>query len=343
MVVVLKKDASLKEISDLMKFLESSGIKIHVSKGEQRTIFGLIGELNKEIEEQLTSFPAVENIVRITKPYKLASKEFKSEPTIIKVNGTFIGGGSFTIIAGPCAVESKEQIIETAYFVKECGGNILRGGAFKPRSSPYSFQGLGIEGLKYLAEAKEKTDLPVITEVLSPEDAIIAAEYVDILQIGARNMQNFALLKTVGNIGKPVLLKRGMVSTIEELLLAAEYILKAGTEQVILCERGIRTFETALRNTLDISAVPLIKQLSHLPIIIDPSHATGKRDLVPPLTKAALAVGADGIMVEIHNEPEKAKSDGPQSLHFNTFKSLIKELNELYTLIRNNHENYKVQ
>lgn len=339
MVVVIKKDASLKEISDVMKFLEGAGIKLHISKGEQKTIFGLIGEFNDELREQLMRFPAVENIFRITKPYKLASLEFKSEPTVIKVNGNFIGGCSFTIIAGPCAVESREQIIETAYFVKECGAHILRGGAFKPRSSPYSFQGLGIEGLKYLAEAKEKTNLPIITEVLSPEDAVIADEYVDILQIGARNMQNFALLKAVGALGKPVLLKRGMVATIEELLLAAEYILKSGTEQVILCERGIRTFETALRNTLDISAVPLIKQLSHLPIIIDPSHATGKRDLIPPLAKAALAVGADGIMIEIHKEPEKAKSDGPQSLHFPAFKKLMNDINNLYPLIRNNNKN----
>jgi len=339
MVVVLKKDASLKEISEVMKFLENAGIKIHVSKGEQRTIFGLIGELSNEIKEQLMSFSAVEEIVRITKPYKLASKEFKSEPTIIKINGNFIGDGSFTVIAGPCAVESREQIIEAAFFVKECGAHILRGGAFKPRSSPYSFQGLGIEGLKYLAEAKEKTGIPVVTEVLSPEEVEIAAEYVDILQIGARNMQNFALLKAVGAAGKPVLLKRGMVATIEELLLAAEYILKAGTEQVILCERGIRTFENALRNTLDISAVPLIKQLSHLPIIVDPSHATGKRELIAPLAKAALAVGADGIMIEIHKEPEKAKSDGPQSLHFESFKNLMNEINQLYSLIKNNHKN----
>lgn len=339
MVVVLKQDATLKEISDLMKFLEGVGVKIHVSKGEQRTIFGLVGDINDELKEQLMKFTAVENILRITKPYKLASLEFKSEPTIIKVNGNFIGGGTFTVIAGPCAVESREQILEIAYFVKECGAHILRGGAFKPRSSPYSFQGLGIEGLKYLAEAKEKTKLPVITEVLSAEDAVIAADYVDILQIGARNMQNFALLKAVGALGKPVLLKRGMVATIEELLLAAEYILKSGTEQVILCERGIRTFETALRNTLDISAVPLVKQLSHLPIIIDPSHATGKRNLIAPLAKAALAVGADGIMVEIHNEPEKAKSDGPQSLHFPTFKNLMNDINNLYPLIKNNNKN----
>lgn len=339
MIVVIKKEASLKETSDVMKFLEGVGIKIHVSKGERRTIFGLIGELSEELKEQLMRFPAVEKILRVSTSYKLASLEFKSEPTIIKVNGNFIGGGTFTVIAGPCAVESREQIIETAYFVKECGAHILRGGAFKPRSSPYSFQGLGIEGLKYLAEAKERTNLPVITEVLSPEDAVIAAEYVDILQIGARNMQNFALLKAVGALGKPVLLKRGMVATIEELLLAAEYILKAGTEQVILCERGIRTFETSLRNTLDISAVPLIKQLSHLPIIIDPSHATGKRDLIAPLAKAALAVGADGVMIEIHKEPEKAKSDGPQSLHFPSFKNLMNEINKLYPLIYNNDHN----
>ncbi|OGF61378.1 MAG: 3-deoxy-7-phosphoheptulonate synthase [Candidatus Fischerbacteria bacterium RBG_13_37_8] len=338
MVVVIKKEASLKEISDVMKFIESSNIKFHVSKGEHRTIFGLLGEASAEFKEQLSSFPAVEKIVPIIKPYKLASLEFKPEPTVIKINGNFIGDGSFTVIAGPCAVESREQIIETAYFVKECGAHMLRGGAFKPRSSPYSFQGLGEEGLKYLAESKEKTGLPIVTEVLSPEDAELAAKYVDVLQIGARNMQNFALLKTVGTLGKPVFLKRGMVATIEEFLLAAEYILKSGTEHVILCERGIRTFDSALRNTLDISAVPMVKQLSHLPIIVDPSHATGKRELIAPMVKASLAAGADGVMVEIHKEPEKAKSDGPQSLHFPTFKQMMNEVNELSAILRNNHK-----
>ncbi len=334
MIVIIKSTASAKEISELMKFLENSNIKIHVSKGERKTILGLIGDINSEIKDQLLGFAAVENVIPIMKPYKLASLEFKPEPTVIKVNGKNIGDGSFTIIAGPCAVESREQIIEAAEFVKECGGHILRGGAFKPRTSPYSFQGLGIEALKYLAEAKEKTGLPIVSEVLSTEDVRIVADYVDILQVGARNMQNYALLKELSTINKPILLKRGMMSTIEEFLLAAEYILKGGNSQVILCERGIRTFETALRNTLDISAVPFIKNNSHLPIIVDPSHATGKRDIIPPLAKAALAAGADGIMIEIHKEPEKAKSDGPQSLHFHTFKKLVDELNEIYSALK---------
>lgn len=334
MIVVIKSTASSKEIDEVMKFLEMANIKIHISKGEKKTILGLIGEINPEIKEHLLSFSAVENVIPVMKPYKLASLEFKAEATVIKINGKGIGDGSFTIIAGPCAVESKEQILEIAHFIKECGGHILRGGAFKPRTSPYSFQGLGIEGLKYLAEAKEETGLPIVSEVLTPEDVKIVSDYVDILQIGARNMQNYSLLKAVSNISKPVLLKRGMMCTIEEFLLAAEYILKGGNNQVILCERGIRTFETSLRNTLDISAVPFIKANSHLPIIVDPSHATGRRDLVPPLAKAALAAGADGIMIEIHKEPEKAKSDGPQSLHFPTFKNLVKELNEIYSAIK---------
>ena len=334
MIITIRKKASLKEIGALMKFIESQNIKIHISKWESKTIFGMISEIKGPIKEQLSQFSAVESMVPITKPYKLASLDFKPEPTRIKVNGSIIGGGSFTVMAGPCAVESKEQIIEIALFAKECGAHILRGGAFKPRTSPYSFQGLGLEGLKYLAAAKEKSGLPIITEVVSAEDAKMVSEYADILQIGARNMQNYALLTAAGSLGKPVMLKRGMMATIEEFLLAAEYILKAGTDNVILCERGIRNFETSTRNVLDITAVPYIKSLSHLPIIVDPSHATGKRDLVPPLAKAALAVGADGIMVEIHKEPEKAQSDGPQSLHFPTFKNLMQELTALYPALR---------
>lgn len=337
MVVVLKKEASLQEISAVREFIESRNIKIHISQGEYRTIFGLIGEVNEELKEQISSFPGVENIVPIMKPYKLASIDFKPEPTKVKVNEHFIGNGSFTVIAGPCAVESREQIMETAQYVKENGAHILRGGVFKPRTSPYSFQGLGLQGLQYLAEAKEKTGLPIITEVLAPEEAVIVAPYVDILQIGARNMQNFSLLKAIGAMRKPVLLKRGMMATIEEFLLAAEYLLKAGNNEVILCERGIRNFEPSMRNVLDISAVAYIKQLTHLPIIVDPSHATGKRELVPPLAKAAMAVGADGIMIEIHKEPEKAKSDGPQSLHFPTFKKLMDELKAIYPALRPNN------
>jgi len=337
MVVVLKKEASLQEITAVREFIESKDIKIHVSQGEYHTVFGLLGEVNEETKEQISSFPAVEHIVPIMKSYKLVSLDFRPEPTTIRINGHVIGNGSFTVIAGPCAVESREQILETAQCVKESGAHILRGGVFKPRTSPYSFQGLGLQGLHYLAEAKEKTGLPIITEILAPEEAVMVAPYVDILQIGARNMQNFALLKALGAMRKPVLLKRGMMATIEEFLLAAEYLLKAGNDQVILCERGIRNFEPSMRNTLDLSAVAFIKQLTHLPIIVDPSHATGKRELVAPLAKAALAVGADGVMIEIHKEPEKAKSDGPQSLHFPTFKKLMEELHRLYPALRPNN------
>ncbi len=262
-------------------------------------------------------------------PYKLVSRDSKPTDTVIRVGGITTGNNEFVVIAGPCSVESRAQILETAHFVKEHGAHILRGGAFKPRTSPYSFQGLGVRGLEYLAEAREQTGLPVITEVLSPELIDVVAEYADILQIGARNMQNFELLKSIGRCKKPVLLKRGMSATIEEFLLAAEYLIVGGSTDVILCERGIRTFEPYTRNTLDLSAIPLIKTLSHLPIIVDPSHATGKRHLVPPLAKAALSVGAHGLMVEVHPEPEKAKSDGQQSLRFTEFQQMMAELKEI--------------
>lgn len=262
-------------------------------------------------------------------PYKLVSREAKSSDTVVCVGGITTGNNGFVVIAGPCSVESRTQILETAHFVREQGAHILRGGAFKPRTSPYSFQGLGVRGLEYLAEAREQTNLPVVTEVLSPEMIEVVAEYADILQIGARNMQNFELLKSVGRYKKPVLLKRGMSATIEEFLLAAEYLAVGGSTEVILCERGIRTFEPYTRNTLDLSAIPVIKSLSHLPIIVDPSHATGKRHLVPPLAKAALVTGAHGLMVEVHPEPENAKSDGMQSLRFTEFQQMMYELKEI--------------
>jgi len=319
--------ASLKQIGDVIQRLEEWSVSYHVSRGEERTVIGLLGQTSHISREALLNLPAVEDVIRITKPFKLASRDFHPEDSIIRVNGFAFGAkGAFIVIAGPCSVESREHVLEVAEFVKAHGAHLLRGGAFKPRTSPYTFQGLGIEGLKYLADARERTGLPVVTEVLSLADMEAVCEYADIVQIGTRNMQNFPLLKSAGEVSRPVLLKRGLSSTIEEFLLASEYILSGGNSQVILCERGIRTFETYTRNTLDISAVPVIKELSHLPIIVDPSHAAGKRSLVPALAKAALAVGADGIMVEVHGQPEKAKSDGPQSLDFQGFVQLMSEI-----------------
>lgn len=327
MIVVMSHTATLRQIGDVIQLLEEWNIKYHVSRGEERTVIGLLGHTSHISREELLDLPAVEEVIRITKPFKMASRDFHPDDSIIRINGFDVGArGAFIVIGGPCSVESREHVLEVAAFVKEQGAHMLRGGAYKPRSSPYSFQGLGEDGLKYLAEARERTGLPVVTEVMSTAELPVVCEYADVIQIGARNMQNFALLKAAGEAKKPVLLKRGLSSTIEEFLLASEYILSGGNLQVILCERGIRTFETYTRNTLDISAVPVIKELSHLPIIVDPSHAAGKRSLVPALAKAALAVGADGIMVEVHGQPEKAKSDGPQSLDFAGFADLMSEL-----------------
>jgi len=327
MIVVMNHAATLKQIGEVIHRLEEWNVQYHVSRGEERTVIGLLGSTSHISREALLDLPAVDEVIRITKPFKMASRDFHPADSIIRVNGFEIGGrASFLVIAGPCSVESREDMLETAEFVKQQGAHMLRGGAFKPRTSPYSFQGLGVEGLKFLAEASERTGLPVVTEVVSPSDVEIVSEYCQMLQIGARNMQNFALLKAAGEAKRPVLLKRGLSSTIEEFLLASEYILSGGNSQVVLCERGIRTFETYTRNTLDISAVPVIKELSHLPIIVDPSHAAGKRSLVPALAKAALAAGADGIIVEVHGHPEKAKSDGPQSLDFDGFSSLMNEI-----------------
>jgi 3-deoxy-7-phosphoheptulonate synthase len=335
MIVVMSPTSTLKQIGDVIQKLDEWNIPYHVSRGEERTVIGLLGQTSHISREALLDLPGVEDAIRITKPFKLASRDFHPENTVVRVNGFDIGGpGSFLVIAGPCSVESRENVLEVAAFVKEQGAHMLRGGAFKPRSSPYSFQGLGVEGLKYLAEAREQTGLPVVTEVLSPGEVAIVSEYADILQVGARNMQNFALLRQLGEARRPVLLKRGLSSTIEEFLLASEYILSSGNSQIILCERGIRTFETYTRNTLDISAVPVVKELSHLPIVVDPSHAAGKRSLVPALAKAALAAGADGMMVEVHRQPEKAKSDGPQSLDFGAFETLMKEIKAVASALR---------
>ena len=329
MIIVLKPHATEAEVAQVIRKIESFGLAAHISKGTERTIIGAIGDERVLQEGQLEAFPFVEKVLPVLKPYKLASREFRPEGSVVNVDGVLVGGRRVVVMAGPCAVEGREGLLETARSVKAAGGHILRGGAYKPRTSPYSFQGLGEEGLKYLAEARQETGLPIVTELMDTREASVVYECADLVQIGARNMQNFKLLKEVGCRRKPVLLKRGMSSTVKELLLAAEYIMSEGNYDVILCERGIRTFEDATRNTLDLSVVPLIKQLSHLPVIVDPSHATGKWDLVPPMALAAVAAGADGIMVEVHPRPEEALSDGPQALLPSTFAKLMDDLSRV--------------
>jgi 3-deoxy-7-phosphoheptulonate synthase len=330
MVIVMKKNATDTQIDQVIKWIESVGYRAHPSRGVERTVIGVVGDdRGKEQLKSVEHLDGVEKTVLILKPYKLASRESKEGYTVIQVGDVKIGGPEFVVMAGPCSIESEEQLMESAYIVKKGGAHILRGGAFKPRTSPYSFQGLEEEGLKLLKKARGKTGLPVVTEVMNTADVELVEEYADIIQIGARNVQNFPLLKKVGLARKPVLLKRGMMTTIEELLMSAEYILSAGNHQVILCERGIRTFETATRNTLDISAVPVLKELTHLPVIVDPSHAAGHWRYVIPLAKATRAVGADGLMVEVHPEPDKALSDGIQSLKPEKFYQLMEELGSL--------------
>jgi 3-deoxy-7-phosphoheptulonate synthase len=329
MIISMKVGATKAEIDHVCERLQEFGYKAHPILGEERTVIGGVGSgSNKEaVMESIAAAPGVESVVPISQPFKFVSKESKSGKSEIKLGGRHgLGGKEFIVFAGPCSVESAEQVMETAISVQKSGAQILRGGAFKPRTSPYDFQGLEEVGLKLLAEAREKTGMPVCTEVMSTEDVSLVAEYSDILQIGARNMQNFNLLKRVGKTNRPVMLKRGLSSTIKEFLLSAEYIVTAGNPNVFLCERGIRTFETYTRNTLDIAAVPVMAELTHLPIIIDPSHATGKRSLVPSMCKAAIAAGADGLMVEVHPNPEKAFSDGPQSLRLPEFAKLMQEL-----------------
>lgn len=335
MVIVIRKNATESEIEQVIKWVESVGYKAHPSRGVERTIIGVVGDDRSKAQlKAAESLPGVEKIVPILKPYKLASREAKEENTIIRIDDLEIGGPKFIVMAGPCSVESEEQLMESAYVAKKGGAHILRGGAFKPRTSPYSFQGLEEEGLKLLKKAREKTGMPVVTEVLNPMDVDLVEEYGDILQIGARNIQNFALLKKVGHSRKPVLLKRGMMTTIEELLMSAEYILSSGNHKVILCERGIRTFETATRNTLDISAIPVLKELTHLPIVVDPSHATGHWKYVTPLARSAVAVGANGLLIELHPEPEKAFSDGIQSLKPEKFYQLMDEVRILEKIMK---------
>ena len=326
MIVVMKPSCSQDEISGVKKRIEDVGLKAHISEGVEHTVIGVLGQVFPELRDTLELLPGVEQVIPVTKPYKLASREFHPQDTIVEVNGVAIGGNEIVIMAGPCAVESEEQLFTTAQAIRTAGATVLRGGAFKPRTSPYQFRGLGETGLKILAQAGKETQMPIITEVMSPDHVDLVAKYADILQIGARNMQNFVLLDEVGKTKKPVLLKRGLSSNIQEWLLAAEYILAQGNEQVILCERGIRTFETYTRNTMDVSAIPIIEKVSHLPIIADPSHATGKWYLVIPLALAAVAAGSDGLLIEVHPNPDMALADGPQSLTFDNFRLLMSQL-----------------
>ncbi len=326
MVVVMAIGAGEREIDMVKVRLASLGFTPHVVIGSERTVVAALGKGTFPDLAHLEEMPMVEKVYRISQPFKLVGREVKSEDSTVTVGGVRIGGGSkgrFHVIAGPCAVESEEQILETARFVKRAGATLLRGGAFKPRTSPYSFQGLGELGLKLLAAAGRETGLPVVTEVVNTKDIELVAEYADVIQIGARNMQNYALLQEVGRTRRPVILKRGLSATIEEWLMAAEYIMSEGNENVILCERGIRTYEPSTRNTLDLAAVPLVKELSHLPVIVDPSHGTGKRSLIPVMSRAAIIAGADGLMIEVHPAPDKAFSDGPQSLDFKAFAELM--------------------
>jgi|SRR5581483_4855170 3-deoxy-7-phosphoheptulonate synthase len=326
MVIIMKHNASAQEIANAMQRVEELGFKPHPIMGEERTIIGVVGDERPIEPDAFDLLAGVERTVRVLHPFKLASREFHPEGSVVRVNGTAIGTTQVVIMAGPCSIESREQLMESAHAVKEAGASILRAGAFKPRTSPYSFQGMGLKGLELLREVHEKYHLPTITEVMAPQDVTLVAQYADILQIGARNMQNFALLQAVGQIQKPVLLKRGMMSTIEELLMAAEYILSNGNARVMLCERGIRTFETATRNTFDLNAIPVLKALTHLPIIADPSHGTGKWEYVTPVARGAIAAGADGLIVEVHPNPAKALSDGAQSLKPEKFAQMVTEV-----------------
>jgi 3-deoxy-7-phosphoheptulonate synthase len=327
MIVSMKMHANREDIQAVCDRVREFGYKVHSIEGEERVVIGIVGVGDvTACLESIEAMPGVEKAMRISAPYKFVSKEFRPGRTQVVVNGREIGGDEFIVMAGPCSVESEKQIMESAAAVAEAGAHMLRGGAFKPRTSPYDFQGMEEEGLKLLRKAREATGLSIVTEVMSDRDVELVAEYADILQIGARNMQNFSLLKTLGKVQRPILLKRGLSSTLKELLMSAEYIVAHGNPNVILCERGIRTFETATRNTCDIAAVAVLNELTHLPVILDPSHATGKRSLVPALSKAAVAIGADGIIVEVHPNPAKAVSDGAQSLDVPMFRKMMREM-----------------
>ena len=323
MVIVMKHAASAAEIGRVVSHIQTLGFKAHLSSGAERTIIGVIGDERGIEPENFEMFEGVERALRVLHPFKLASRDFHPEDTVIRVNGVAIGEKNIPIIAGPCSIESRAQLLETAHAVQAAGAKMLRAGAFKPRTSPYAFQGMGLKGLELLKEARDAYHLPVVTEVMSPNDVTLVAQYADVLQIGARNMQNFALLNAVGELQKPILLKRGMMSTIEELVMAAEYILSHGNTRVMLCERGIRTYETATRNTFDVNAIPVLKQLCHLPVIADPSHGTGRWDLVAPIARSAIAAGADGLIIEVHPNPALALSDGGQSLKPEKFAQLV--------------------
>ncbi len=333
MIIIMKRSATADQLTNVVANVEQMGCQVHVSRGEERTLVGIIGNGRPFDRDRIEQMDGVESTMPVLRPFKRASREFHPTDTHVEVGDVIFGGSRLALIAGPCAVESIDQMLEVAHVVKACGGQMLRGGAYKPRTSPYSFQGLGEEGLRILAKAREETGLPVVTEVMQPELVPLVTSYADVLQIGARNMQNFALLHAVGQAQCPVLLKRGMMSTMEELLMAAEYILSHGNNRVILCERGIRTFETYTRNTLDINAVPMLKQLTHLPVIVDPSHATGKWELVAPVSRAAVAAGADGLIVEVHAHPEQAVSDGAQSLKPERFEAFVQSLNAIATAV----------
>ncbi|HDQ72404.1 MAG TPA: 3-deoxy-7-phosphoheptulonate synthase [Chloroflexi bacterium] len=323
MIIVMKQGATDTQIANVCARVEQLGCQVHLSEGQERSIVGIIGDVRSLDRAQLERLEGVERTVPILRPYKLTSRDFQPQDTVVSINGIAVGDTQLVVMAGPCSVESQEQLLDAARAVKSAGAHILRGGAFKPRTSPYSFQGLGEEGLRLLAEARRETDLPVVTEVMAPEQVPLVTTYADVLQVGARNMQNFALLHAVGEAQRPVLLKRGMMATIEELLMAAEYVLSHGNERVILCERGIRTFEKYTRNTVDISAVAVLKQLTHLPVVVDPSHGTGKWELVEPISRAAVAAGADGLLIEVHPSPETALCDGAQSLKPDRFRQMM--------------------
>ena len=343
-IVVMKEGAPQKDIDAVVKVLESKGLGVHLSEGAEKTIIGVIGPKERVRELPMESMPGVEKVVVVSNPFKLASRAFHPNNTVIQVGDHLVGGDEPTIIAGPCSVESRESIIDIARRVKQAGANMLRGGAFKPRSSPYSFQGLGEEGLKYMVEAREVTGLPIVSEVMEPDTVEMMVSYVDVLQIGARNMQNYPLLRAVGRTNTPVLLKRGFSNTIEEWLMSAEYILAEGNPNVILCERGIRTFETYTRNTLDLNAVPVVQHLSHLPIIVDPSHGVGKWRYVTAMSRASIAAGASGVIVEVHPNPQEAFSDGPQSLTLEKFETMVDEVKEIANVMKKlNPEAHTIQ
>ncbi len=333
MIIVIKQGSPEKQVNNLISWIESQGLRVHVSHGDYNTVIGLIGDTAKIDAELVEGLEIVETVKKISEPFKKANRKFHPEDTVIDVAGIKIGGGNFTMIAGPCSVESEEQILEIAKSVKASGAKMLRGGAYKPRTSPYDFQGLKAEGIELLLEAKRETGLPIVTEIININHLPLF-ENVDIIQVGARNMQNFELLKELGRINKPILLKRGLANTMKELLMSAEYIMAGGNEQIILCERGIRTFETFTRNTLDLSAVPLLKELSHLPVVVDPSHSTGMSRLVKPMSMAAAASGADGLIIEVHNNPARALCDGAQSLTPEQFDDVFKSVDRVLKAIK---------